>query len=88
MLGISRDSVKHQESYTKTKPKQPAGIERGFIKDELEKRRDFLADGKEKYKAELGETTKLSIFDRLHFSNLVTSIAKLGVNLRVCLLSC
>ena len=58
----------------KAKPKQPVGIERAFIKDDIEKKKDFLEKVKEEYRLRLGSSLRrLSFLDRIRFAKLVNS---------------
>ena len=74
-----RDCLSHRvapvhikERVRKAKPKNPGGIERVFVRDELEKKQDFLKRVTEEYKSKLCHACKsLSFFDVLRFCKLV-----------------
>ena len=56
----------------KAKPKRPVGIERAFIKDDIEKRKDFLEKVRGEYSGKLSRSlNKLSFLDRIRFAKLV-----------------
>lgn len=60
-----------RERVAKTKPKHPYGIEKAFMRDELDKKMDFLEQTKEEYKAIVKVCAQLSYVDRLRFCKLL-----------------
>ena len=62
-----------KERVLKTKPKNPSGIEKAFIKDEIEKKQDLLIATKEEYCMRLPQVCrKLSFLDKIRFCKLLS----------------
>ena len=61
----------------RTKPKNPGGIEKAFLRDDLEKRRDFFRLVSEEYPWKLIKVCRqLSYLDRLRFCKLLNQTAE------------
>ena len=70
-LRVAPSNIK--ERVSKIRPKDPAGIERAFIKDELAKAEEFFGQASERYRTKLLPACKeLSLLDRLRFCKLLT----------------
>ena len=66
-----------KERVRKCKPKHAAGLERAFLRDELEKRRDFFESVKKEFSLKVWRVCcKLSFFDQLRFCKLVNRTAE------------
>ena len=59
----------------KAKPKHPFGIERAFLRDELNKYQDFLNQAVNDYRLTLPVIRRLSLLDRLRFCKLLNLTA-------------
>ena len=66
-----------KECVRKCKPKHAAGLERAFLRDELEKRRDFFESVKKEFSLKVWRVCcELSFFDQLRFCKLVNRTAE------------